>query len=517
MTVRAGFIFVLMVGLAPPIAHADLKTHVQHVDALLDDWRLNEAAAALAPLARLAPNDPYVQRARARILFHRGDHKAAAKLLDKLASKLRDGETRYLARLVGATEQLVRGYVERHSAGGHFLLRAAPGPDELLLPFAAATLEAARERLLADLGHAPQHVVVVEIYPRPKDLARISPLTEDDIERTGTIALCKYQRLMIVSPRALPRGYGWRDTLAHEYTHMVVSQLTHDRTPIWLHEGLAKHFEARWRAAPGETPPLVPAQKHLLAQALANKKLIPFAKMHPSMAKLPDQRSTALAFAEVQTAVEFLAGLSKEQPLRRLLVALRDGANAWEALRRVSGYSKESFQRAWHASLKKRGFKALPGLLFKTMRFGKKESKEQQIAAIKLGRARRYFRLADMLRRRKLTRAAVIEYRKAHELSGRRDAFIGNALARANLEIGDPHAAIAALKPVIEYYPELAGVQTTIGIAYLRAGDRRRAAEHLEVALRINPFTPEVHCGLADATIDKGSARHFRALCRRLR
>ena len=48
---------------------------------------------------------------------------------------------------------------------------------------------------------------------------------------------------MAVTPRALLRGYPWRDTLAHEYVHLVISRLSHNRVPVWLHEGLAEHVQ----------------------------------------------------------------------------------------------------------------------------------------------------------------------------------------------------------------------------------------------------------------------------------
>ena len=41
----------------------------------------------------------------------------------------------------------------------------------------------------------------------------MSTLTEKEIETTGTIALCKYGKLMIVTPRATVFGYPWMDTL----------------------------------------------------------------------------------------------------------------------------------------------------------------------------------------------------------------------------------------------------------------------------------------------------------------
>lgn len=64
------------------------------------------------------------------------------------------------------------------------------------------------DRLLAqdavgnDLGLRPTDPIRVELLGAPSDLAKLSPLTQSDIETTGTIALSKYNELMVVSPRA---------------------------------------------------------------------------------------------------------------------------------------------------------------------------------------------------------------------------------------------------------------------------------------------------------------------------
>ena len=52
---------------------------------------------------------------------------------------------------------------------------------------------------------------------------------------------------MLLSPKALLKGYDWLDTAAHEYTHHVLTQKSRNRAPIWLQEGLAKWFEDDWR------------------------------------------------------------------------------------------------------------------------------------------------------------------------------------------------------------------------------------------------------------------------------
>lgn len=512
-------LLVLLLTAGAALAAPGLEQQAQRVRELLAEWRPQDAERALAPLLRIAPDDPAVQRAAAELRFRQGRYDDARRLLDRLLATPAgrgSASVKRLAALVQSTAETVKGYRQEKPPGGHFVFRTS-GRDRYLVPFASETLEAVRERLQKDLGYVPPAPILVEIYPRPADLARVSPLTEQDIERSGTIALCKYQRLMIVSPRALLRGYGWRDTLAHEYTHLVVSRLSHNRVPIWLHEGLAKLFEARWRLPPAANAPLTPIQRHLLASALSKGTLIPWAKMHPSMAKLPNQRATALAFAEVQTALAFVTSRVGIDGLRRLIAALRAGQDDWSALRSVTKLSRAAFTKGWKQYLRGLKLERKAGLELEPLVFGKARSKEQRIAKIRLEKARRYFRLADLLRQRNLLHAAALEYEKARSLGGARDSFVANALARTYLQLKLPERAIDVLKPVIEYYPEIAGVQATLGAAYLAAAQRKEAAAHLEVALRINPFNPQIHCDLAQALPAGPAASRHVKLCKELR
>jgi hypothetical protein len=515
ITLRVGFALVLL--LSGSASAASVNTKAREIERLLDAWQVDAAKQALDKLDVEAADHPRVIAARAQVAFHLGHYREAQSLLDELLAK--QGSTKgplaRLAELYRSTAQTLSRHVERTSDDGHFTFLVPPGKEEILVPFAAQTLEETRARVERDLGYAPDTAVRVEILQSPEDLARVSTLTPEDIERSGTIALCKYNRLMIVSPRALLRGYGWRDTLAHEYTHLIVSRLSRNRVPIWLHEGIAKYFEGRWRLSTGQQVPLSPTQQHLLADALAHNKLIPWKRMHPSMAKLPDQRATALAFAQVQTAVELIARDSPGR-LRRLIDEIRAGEDPWRAVRRVTGLSPRAFQRSWKKHLRRLGLRRLPGLEPQQRRFGAAPSTEKQVNALDKREARKFFRLADMLRRRRLTRAAVLEYEKAAARVGPRESFVANALARAYLELERPARAVRALEPVIEYYPELPGPQTTLGLAYLALDQREAANDHLQVSLRINPFSPELHCALAQALADSDDGRRHEKLCKRL-
>lgn len=482
----------------PASAAPNFDAELDRVEELLFQWQLPEAEKILASLAPAAVSGPRIETLKGIQSFFNGHYDEAVKRFDNVEGKL----GRSLGRLrdvIRQTAHTLKGYRETLSAGGHFRIRTKASKDHAIIPFIGDTLERIRDRLIRDLGYAPQAPIVVEIYPEPKTLAAVSTLTEDDIRRSGTIALCKYNRLMIVSPRALLRGYSWRDTLAHEYVHLVVTKLSLNKVPIWIHEGLAKHFETSWRDAEHASRRLSPTQEHLLAEGLAANKLIPWRKMHPSMAKLPDQHSTALAFAQVQTAIDYLNTKAGPGSIRQLIDRLRNGEEQWLAVKNVTGLQQKAFTAAHRKYLRGLKLRRHRGLTFQKTTFGKQASKEKRIAALRANKADRFFRLADMLRQRRLTHAAVVEYRKARDFAGERDNFVANALARAYLEIDSPTQAISALLPVLEYYPEIPSVQSTIGLAYLRSGDQRAAERHLNVALRINPFSRELHCALSKA------------------
>src|SRR5262249_8620266 len=208
---------------------------------------------------------------------------------------------RELRALASEAREAVKDHKEERF--GHFLVRY-PAVDAVLVPYARDALEAAYRSLHDDLGFEAELPIRIEIYRSPSDLAAVSSLTVAEVSRTGTIALCKWARLMVTSPRALATGYPWLDTINHELVHYAVSSLTRDRAPVWLQEGLAKFLERRGREPAGGRIP--PAMEHMLAKALRSGKLISFEAMHPSMAKLPSAEDATLAFAEVANAVAHL-------------------------------------------------------------------------------------------------------------------------------------------------------------------------------------------------------------------
>ncbi|HEY6909479.1 MAG TPA: tetratricopeptide repeat protein, partial [Myxococcales bacterium] len=282
---------------------APLRELASTAEAELEAWDLAGATKALDELIRSHPDSPEASYFKGRILFEQGKYdeavKAYAEAEERGAGK---GALESDIALARAAAEETKGDAVFESA--HFVMRTRPGKDTLLAPYALDALEKAYAGLTKDLGVQPAHKIRVEIYESAKALAHVSPLTVEQIKNSGTIALCKYSRLMVTSPKALLRGYPWLDTVSHEFVHYLVTQKGRNTVPIWLQEGLAKFLETRWRGAPGMA--VDEMSLSLLQDAAKKNKLIPFSRMHPSIAMLPTQEQAALAFAEVEAAIRLL-------------------------------------------------------------------------------------------------------------------------------------------------------------------------------------------------------------------
>jgi tetratricopeptide (TPR) repeat protein len=483
------------------------------IDGLLEAWRFHDAAVALAALQKSAPSAPETIYLTGYQNFLTGDYAGAVKALSTAAQAAPGTpEIRSLLELATAARDAVKDHLEERSA--HVIIRYAP-EDAVLMPYARDALEAAYAALHADLGFEAELPIRVEFYRTPSDLAAVSSLSVAEVARTGTIALCKWARLMVTTPRALAYGYPWLDTINHELVHYAVSSLTNDRAPVWLQEGLAKFLERRWREPPGGRIP--PPMEHLLAKALRTNHLITFEAMHPSMAKLPSAEDATLAFAEVENAVAYLYAKGGMAALRDAIKRVAAGEDARQAVAAAAGGDWPEFERGWRAFMAAQHYKTFPAIDIATTHIrkesaiasGRNPAEEDALSAtIKAGAPYRFLRLGNMLLLRERPRAAVAEYEKGARAVGTRAGAHGDPsaiwvfpvkLGRTYLALGEPDRALKALGQVQSLYPDLPWPSLIAGEAQLALGDTPAAIASLRASLATNPFDPQVHCALAAA------------------
>lgn len=468
---------------------------------MIEHNRIVEARERVAEERERWEAHPIGQLLLANLDFHEGRYEDAIRRFESLDIGSLPQSVRRLAQsrlsLVQSTWDVVREYVVWTSDDGMVEVRHAPGRDEVLLPWIHETLRDAWYTIGYDLGHWPAFPIRVEVYPRASVLAAVSPLTEEAIATSGTIALCKYNKLMLTSPRATYFGYGWRTTLAHEYVHQVVSELTGDRVPIWLHEALAKFLERRWT---GEIrPSLDRSTEGLLARRVRENRLVTFDEMHPSMALLPSQEDAATAYAQVFTLVDAMVERRGRAVLRELMVAINEEDTVEEAVARVMGEPFDVFYARWHRDLRARDWRDAESdfrqeIVLRDQPAGGAVERWSQVDDMA---ARDHLRLGELLRARNAMDAALVAYGKAELLMGSGHPLLQGAMARIYLERREPERVLEVVDDAASANPEIYRLHLLRGSALNQLGRWAEAREALIEAVGINPFDPRVFQELA--------------------
>jgi tetratricopeptide (TPR) repeat protein len=493
---------------------ASPQKEAAEIHELLTAWQTVEARSKLELMLKKDAREEHYRFAKARLQYFEGSYGDALSTLDALAGDMKGKMPESFQKFrhqVEDTHATLKSFDEYQSPDGRFLIRYT-GRDKVLIPYLMEVLEATDGALSKDFDYSPKGRVLVEIYPEISYLAKVSPLSETDIETSGTIALCKYNRLMFTSPRALVRGYGWRDTVAHEFVHYYVTKLSRNTVPIWLHEGIAKFQETRWREAPGHR--LDPPEEDMLARNLKLNKLITFDQMHPSMAKLPSQEAASLAFAEVHTVIDFLHRRSSYEGLRHLIGTLRSKANMNAALKRVYGFELTGLWSIWKSDLERKGLKEYPGLVQQSLEFKrpgdaeKDETNEINYGSIKQKKVRDFTHLGELLRARKRPKAALKEYQKAELIGGDGNPTIQNGAAESLLHLKRFKEIPKVLARVRSYYPRFLRTHLNLGSAFIQLKNSKEAIEAFEAVIGINPFHPAAYIALDKLYRQVGKIRH---------
>ena len=461
----------------------------------LEDWRFQEADELAAQVSDLIGPDTDKESAATayyflgQYWFYHADYRRALSELDQ--SKSSSGKTdadfdKFYPRVQHLAE-LFADAQEKSSA--HFVMRWVNPRDEVLVDSGLEALEQAYSALAKDFNYTPPgEKILVEILPAPSDLAQAVGLDESMIKDSGTVAVCKFRRLMVTSPRALAFGYEYQTTLSHELSHFFIFSLAGEQVPIWLHEGIAKYEESSYKNDPGR---INPAPKSFLVTAIKNNELITFQQMSPTFAQFKSPKQGQLAFAEVETYVGYLKQTCGQDSWFKIFDLLKKGTGDQQA---VAAVCKQPFPAVW-AGWKKwvlsQGWPVIPGAVVLKLEFKEQEGKEEEEAASdeEPGKGSQYARLGDLLRDRGSYRAAVVEYNKAIAYEPYSPTIL-NKLGLGQLLAKDYQSAIATLNRSAQVYPEYSSTYSRLGQAYLAAADDKNAILAFETALGLNPFNP---------------------------
>lgn len=456
----------------------------------LDRWDIEKAREILTQYQGREVT-PKVRSLLGYIKFLEGDYADAYSLLregGKSTNEKSHAGVGGLSEIVAFSLKVTQMMTIARSVSGRFHIFYKQGEDDVLVPYVGETAEASFLALSKLLPQPLETPIRIEILPDLETLAGMSGLSHKEIKSSGTVGICKFRKIMIVTPRYFPYGYPYLDTVAHELTHYFLIRYAGYHLPVWFQEGVAKYSEMTWR---GLKPGLMTQGMYqLLADAVTNGKLIPFDAFSESFASIGSVESAALAYAEVSSFIQYLVNRYGDQVLAKLAYEIGlygEGAG----FVKVVGNTLTKETQTWANELMRKGLSD-----HKRVEFGQwvllKEGEyilpslnKDDVQMIKLGDA--LFRLGR-------PKAASLEYSKVRSSH----PFVILKKARAMIEY-DPLGVLQLLEKASldeMEFGEIAGIK---GRALVMLGRYSEAIEPLLVAIGMNPFDAKTHLALAEA------------------
>ncbi len=191
----------------------------------------------------------------------------------------------------------------------HFIVRMSPHEADIYGNQALDLLEKARAQLTKKYGLELTKPVMVEIFPNQKDFAvRTFGMPGGE----GYLGVCFGNVITANSPAS--HNMNWQSVLWHEFCHVVTLNLTQNKMPRWLSEGISVYEERRADLRWGEK--INPQYRQFIVEG----KMKPIADLSSAFMAPPSGLHLQFAYYQSSLVVEFLIerfGLEKMQAILR--------------------------------------------------------------------------------------------------------------------------------------------------------------------------------------------------------
>jgi tetratricopeptide (TPR) repeat protein len=127
---------------------------------------------------------------------------------------------------------------------GNLVFRMHADEAPVLQEYAVPLAHQAIDTLSAKYEFRPSGPILIEIFPRHDDFA-VRTLGLPGM--IGALGACFGKVVTMDSPKARPGEFQWEATLWHELAHVITLQMSNQRLPRWLSEGISTYEEKKAR------------------------------------------------------------------------------------------------------------------------------------------------------------------------------------------------------------------------------------------------------------------------------
>jgi tetratricopeptide (TPR) repeat protein len=200
---------------------------------------------------------------------------------------------------------------------GDFVLRMDKHEAAIYGDRALELLTSARAKLSAKYGIELKRPTIVEIFAAQPDFA---VRTFGMPGNPGFLGVC-FGNLVTANSPAAQRGHAvnWQAVLYHEFCHVVTLQMTQNKMPRWLSEGISVYEETQ--ADPSWGQQMTPDYREMVLGA----ELTPISRLSGAFLSPKSDEHLQFAYYESSLVVEFLVKQYGMEKLKAILIALGKG------------------------------------------------------------------------------------------------------------------------------------------------------------------------------------------------
>jgi Tfp pilus assembly protein PilF len=220
----------------------------------------------------------------------------------------------------------------------------------------------ARSNLCAKYGMELKRPTIVEVFPEQKDFA---VRTFGMPGNPGYLGVCFGTVITANSPAAhVAHAVNWQAVLYHEFCHVVTLQLTRNKMPRWLSEGISVYEEGQENPAWGQR--MNPRYREMVL----GDDLTPVSKLSGAFLSPRSDLHLQFAYYESSLVVEFLVHRYGIDHLKAILQDLGTGAEINQAIAKHTA-PMEQLEQEFVAFARERAENLAPGLDWEKPEFAK--------------------------------------------------------------------------------------------------------------------------------------------------
>lgn len=198
----------------------------------------------------------------------------------------------------------------------HFKVHLSENDADILWPYLEPLLEEAWDTLTAKYGFEPEAPVLIEVFENSEDFA-VRSVGLPDIG--PLVGICFGKVVTLISPDTLSAN--WQEIVWHEFMHVITLQMTANKMPRWLSEGISVWEESEGRPYWGRRQGLD------LVRAVEDNKLLPVANLNAGFTSARSNADLGFAYFQSYLVVDYIA---REHGFEKLVELVKQYAEVKE-------------------------------------------------------------------------------------------------------------------------------------------------------------------------------------------